>query len=191
MAGDLKGSLVVASGAPAAGLPPSPPAKTAREPNVSYDPDLAELILTEISDGRTLTEICDRAGMPSRSSIHRWVRDNFDFQKRYLSAVEIRAHSRVDEICKINALVAAGKMPPAEAKVICDNLRWLASKEDPRRFGDRLTQELLGKDGKDLIPEQKMSDVEVVRWMAFKFAQAERALKQEEASALALGPRDG
>ena len=165
---------------PAAGSPsPLPVQSSARKPAVEYSDVLADDILTEISDGRTLNEICERPDMPSRSSVYRWLRDNDDFQKRYLSAVEIRAHSRADEISEINRKLAAGTLPPAEARVISDNLRWLMAKENPRKFGDRVTQEITGANGKDLFRERPMDLKETARWIAFTLTAAEKELNKE------------
>ena len=156
-----------------------------------YPPLLAVAIFDAVAEGQNLTTICAAPGMPSRSTVHRWLREDDELARRYALAVELRAQHRADQLAELNEKVLAGKVPPQEAKVVADNLKWLMSREDPKRFGERLTQELRGADGKDLLPERRMSDVEVVRWMAFKFAKAEMALKQEEASALALGLRDG
>ncbi len=188
MTEDLKVSLGVRERA--AGLPPSPPPANYRP--TAYTPEIAETILFALAEGELLTDVCAADDMPARSTVYRWLHADPDFARRYGLAIELRAQHRVDQLSELNEKLLAGDVPPQEAKVIADNLKWLAAREDPRRFSDRLLQELTGPNGKDLIPEKKMTDVEVARWIAFKFAKGTMALEEEMArkSAASLDGRD-
>ena len=138
-----------------------------------YGPEVFEAILLRIAEGESLTAVCNEPGQPSKSTVHALVKNNHDFAKGYEAAVKARAQSRVDELMRINAKLEEGAIDPSSARVLCDNLKWLAAREDPQKFSDRLWAELTGKDGKDLIPEKKMDDLEMARWIAHLLRQGE------------------
>jgi hypothetical protein len=90
-------------------------------------------------------------------------------------AVETRADWRAEKIHDLAVRVEAGKMDPQSARVAIDAHKMLAAKESPRRYGDKASVELAGKDGKDLIPESaKRDDLELARWLAFMWDKAAR-----------------
>jgi len=138
-----------------------------------YPPATYTEILIRISEGESLGSICSEPDMPSRSTVYEKVRSEGVFAKSYSEAIKARAQSRVDEMMRILAKLEQGLIDPQSARVTLDTLRWLSSREDPTRFGDKLLQELTGKDGKDLIPERKMDDLEMARWIAHLLRQGE------------------
>jgi transposase-like protein len=59
-----------------------------------FDPDIAERILAEVARGRSLTEVCRDAGMPTRRTVRSWVELNRNgFAVRFGRAREI-GHGR-------------------------------------------------------------------------------------------------
>ena len=56
-----------------------------------YSPLLAEIIFDAIVEGQNLTTICAAPGMPSRSTVHRWLREDDELARRYALAMELRA----------------------------------------------------------------------------------------------------
>jgi hypothetical protein len=115
---------------------------TAPHPHEAY-----EKVIDRIMNGETLASICASPGMPSRGAIYRHMREDVYYAKRYAHAVEVRASHRIDEIENINKRLADGSIDPQSARVLLQSLQWLASKEDSRRFSDKLLQEVTGKDG--------------------------------------------
>ena len=61
------------------------------------------------------------------------------------TARQARADSRADEIADLVEAVRARRVDAQSGRVAIDGLRWLASKDDPRRYGDRV--ELSNPDG--------------------------------------------
>jgi len=82
------------------------------------------------------------------------------------------------ELC--GGRLAEGTIDPSSARVISDNLKWLAAREDPKRFSERLSAELTGKDGKDLISEKPMDDLELARFLAWTIHKAEKRLEGQK-----------
>jgi transposase-like protein len=67
-----------------------------------YTPELADRILYELSDGRTLRDICRADGMPSTATIRLWALEDRDgFAARYRTARENAHHDMSDEILEI------------------------------------------------------------------------------------------
>ena len=67
-----------------------------------YTPELAERILHELGDGRTVRDICRAAGMPSSSTVRLWVVEDRDgFAARFHRAREFACHDMAEEIVEI------------------------------------------------------------------------------------------
>ena len=146
----------------------------------TYPPETFESIVTMLAEGMSLAEVCDKEGMPSKTTVYEQIRADTDFAKRYTMAVEARAQGRVDQLGDINKKLAEGTIDPSSARVISDNLKWLAAREDPKRFSERLSAELTGKDGKDLISEKPMDDLELARFLAWTIHKAEKRLEGQK-----------
>jgi hypothetical protein len=63
----------------------------ARRGQVERTDDIIQRILDEVTDGRTLSSICDDPGMPTRRTVSRWLTADPDFLKRYKIAEGIQA----------------------------------------------------------------------------------------------------
>ena len=122
--------------------------------------------------------------MPSKRTVYDRMRKDNDFARRYTMAIEIRAETHVDQLNEINRRLAEGTIDPSSARVWSDNLRWAAARENPKRFGDRLMQELAGPGGKDLIPEKPMDPLETARFVAYLLREGEKAAAAQKLIAI-------
>lgn len=114
-------------------------------PRVCFTPEVAEQILTRLSEGQSLSRICgpDRdPGMPDRITVHRHAREDRGFRLAYLLARQAQAVTLADEIIEIADGLSTqfGQTP----NVSRDRLRvqarqWLAGVMAPRIFGKRAT----------------------------------------------------
>ena len=105
-----------------------------------------------------LKQICAEPGMPSQRTLYSWRRRYPEFDESIIRARVHRAEARSDYIDDIAADLRAGRLDPHSAKVLISSEQWLASRENPTRYGDRIAAEVTGKDGKDLIPEQSAKE---------------------------------
>jgi hypothetical protein len=137
--------------------------KPARAKPVRYAPRIAEVILERIAGGESLRAVCGEAGMPSFQSWLRWVAEDRDgLRARYSVAIDMRAQFLVDELIEIADTVEIGERTKTRAdgsketltgdiversKLRCDARKWAASRLAPKRYGDRLAQEISGPDG--------------------------------------------
>jgi hypothetical protein len=103
-----------------------------------YHEAYGHIIANYISQGKTIKEVTELAGMPSRNTISNWQAKNDDFRNLMEQARKDRAEAFHDEIASdISEDHAADKDEIQARKLKLDRLKWLASKGDPERYGDR------------------------------------------------------
>lgn len=136
----------------------------ARGRPTEYTADLAQEICAKLAEGRTLRSVCKDDGVPPESTVRTWVLDDREgFAAQYARAREIGYGSMADEIIEIadnsSLDVIKGDEETADrvntefvarSRLKVDTRKWLLSKALPKVYGDKITQELTGKDGKDL-----------------------------------------
>jgi hypothetical protein len=122
---------------------------------VPYSAELADRVLGELMEGRTLVDVCDDPGMPSKGTVLLWVRRNRDgFAARYKEAREIGSQIMVDELItigddsrrdQVRRRTEGGETDLVvdheninRSRLRCENRRWILSKALPRIYGDRL-----------------------------------------------------
>jgi hypothetical protein len=120
-----------------------------------YSPELAERVLDQLADGKSLRAICELVDMPSRPTVYKWVDANLDgFADRYARARDIGLDVVADEVLEIadapvgstdNGGTDSGAV--ADKRVRFDARRWYLSKLAPKRYGDKLSTEISGPDG--------------------------------------------
>src|SRR4051794_14858657 len=101
-----------------------------------YTRALADEICCRISSGESLRKVCRSDGMLTEATVRNWVRSNTDgFAARYNEARIMCVEAWSEEIIDI---AERNDLDPQDKRVRIDTLKWLASKLNPRRFGDRL-----------------------------------------------------
>lgn len=130
-----------------------------------YDEDVFTDILSRLSKGEMLKDICESAPAkyPGSSTVRRWVFDDLNgCSERYTRAREMGMHEIVDETIRISdnsqndtTTDREGNPVPdhewiARSRLRVDTRKWLASKVIPKIYGDRIQQEHTGADGAPL-----------------------------------------
>lgn len=106
--------------------------------SISYDvyPRVLDA-LEHISQGRTTTDACDRAGL-SVYQFDNYVNRDPDLQAMRQEA-EHRGHDALaDALINIDNHRIHGSTDPKMAKVISENIKWFLAKKDTKRFGDKV-----------------------------------------------------
>lgn len=108
--------------------------------------DLADRIIAEMVErGRTMVDICGDAGMPSRTTVYRWLAERPDFRARVDAAQEAIADHAVN---RARTIVDACTPETANAdRVKIQHYQWEAARMAPRRYSEKRIAELTGKDG--------------------------------------------
>lgn len=146
----------------------------------TYSEETAAAICELIADGQSLVEICKRDDMPVRSTVFKWLAQNQLFADMYAQARIAQADHMFDEIIAIaddgsndfmekkfgeeTKWVENGEAIRRSALRV-DARKWAAAKLAPRKYGEKITQEVTGADGTPLIPEAPMTPVEISRWL--------------------------
>ena len=80
------------------------------------------------------------------------------YEKRYARACELRADKIFEEIIEISDHSQEDHTPMTGANVVnrdrlkVDARKWVLAKLHPKKYGDKTTTEITGKDGQPLIP---------------------------------------
>lgn len=133
----------------------------------AYSGDIAAIICERIADGNSLRTICAEDGMPNKATVLRWISSNDAFRDQYARAREAQADALFDEILAIadapligekikidkdgNKEITRGDMIE-HRRLQVDTREWMASKLQPKKYGDKQQLEHSGVDGAPLVP---------------------------------------
>ncbi len=134
--------------------------------------ELLDTICDRLAHGESLRGICEDEAMPVRSTVLTWLRENPEFQIQYARAREDQADYLAEEILEIaddarndwmvkkfgeEYVTVYDREHADRSRQRIDARKWYASKLVPKKYGDKITQEVTGKDGADLIPVLNIS----------------------------------
>ena len=105
----------------------------------SFDRQKFEYAINEMSNGRALTVICKDPDMPDYATFQKWLLRDPDLFREYARARQLQADYYADETVEI----ADTDPNIARARNRMDARRWHASKLNPRKYGERINQELM------------------------------------------------
>jgi hypothetical protein len=113
-----------------------------------YTQEMADLICEKLCEGESLRAICLQDDMPSRSTVFKWLNDNQDFSDQYARAKEEQAEALADDIISIadgkgDDLLLTSEINQRD-KLRVDARKWVASKLKPKKYGDKVQNEITG-----------------------------------------------
>jgi hypothetical protein len=129
-----------------------------------YSPDVAEELLDRLSAGESLESICRDEHMPAPPTVRKWAAQRVEeedgapsFSAEYARAREFGYDAMAERLLDFglkdyvgpDGYVDNGEIQ--RLRLLSDNRRWLLSKLLPRKYGDKVTQEITGQDGSALI----------------------------------------
>jgi hypothetical protein len=104
----------------------------------TYTPELAAKFCAAIAEGGSLRAVCAKAGMPSKATVFRWLREQPEFVKLYEQATDDRADWHVEEIIEIADKCAVDKDAVAKAKLRIYARIEAVQKMKPRKYGSKV-----------------------------------------------------
>ena len=123
-------------------------------------PDSVRLEICErIAKGESMVSICASEGMPSQALVYRWLTVDSEFVERYAHAREQQAEHYLDEIIAISDDVTLDEIIDGEgnprtnheaiqrSRLKVDTRKWAMSKLAPKKYGDKIQQEIVGANG--------------------------------------------
>jgi terminase small subunit-like protein len=117
-----------------------------------YNAKIGGRILSKIDAGLSVRKICAQEGMPTCSTVYRWLIENQEFSEQYAKSKESQAEGYAEEIIDISdeipirtvcdpdggtseAIDSAGV---ARNRLRVDARKWIASKLLPKKYGERI-----------------------------------------------------
>jgi hypothetical protein len=137
-----------------------PPKPESRQP-VRHSPELAAAICLQLADGKSLRAICGADGMPTEAAVRSWALDDVGgFAAHYARARELGYERLGEELLAIADTPCVGVKKKLDEKgnvvettegdmiehrrLQIDARKWMLAKMLPKRYGDRITQEVTG-----------------------------------------------
>lgn len=120
----------------------------------------AETICERLSHGESLRQICTDEQMPGKSTVMRWLASSGEFRDQYARAREAQADHWAEEIVEIADDSSEDVVIDPEtghvrqnaefvnrSRLRVDTRKWLMARMAPKKYGDKLTQEVTGSGG--------------------------------------------
>lgn len=107
-----------------------------------YLPEVAADICSLLADGESLRKVCECRGMPSKTSVFRWLAEHKEFGDQYAKATETRADAIFEEMFDIADSVADEAAAVVKARLRIDTRKWALARMNPKKYGDKVSQEI-------------------------------------------------
>lgn len=129
-----------------------------------YSLELTAAICERLGLGESLRQICADSDMPSKSTVMRWLNDHSEFQDQYARAREAQADYWAEQIIEISddgqndtykdddGYERTNLDVIARSRLRVDTRKWLMARMAPKKYGDKITQEVTGANGSPLVP---------------------------------------
>ncbi len=127
-----------------------------------YTEEKAEKILDRISDGETLVSICKNEEMPHRTTVNRWANsdDHEEFGKQLEFARETGGDALAEKAMVLaDELARSGNTELSRDQILAKigaikAYQWQASKLNPKRYGDQVSNDVRCHNGNVQYPIQ-------------------------------------
>lgn len=108
-----------------------------------FTEDKAAAILAMMVEGLSIKKICEHEDMPDPRTIYRWLSKYETFRQNYARAQQDRTTVFAEELLEISDQYDKSEevLNPdliQRAKLKIDTRKWLMSKLDPKRYGDKV-----------------------------------------------------
>lgn len=143
----------------------------------TFTQEIADRVCEELRSGRTLRSVCEEDWAPSRDGLLGWADRMPAFADQYARAktagYEALGELTIDEA---SMYIKAEDVPAARMKL--DARRWFLGKMAPKRYGDKVTQEVVGAGGGPVeIKPVALSPAEAIAYVRQLMAEAESILE--------------
>ena len=149
---------------PAKAKPKASKARKSQEPKPmgrpsTYSDDVAATICQRLACGESLRAICLGDDMPDRTTVYDWLFRMPEFAIQYTRAREEQAETMADDIVAIaderyndydidnDGNVRVNNEAIQRSKLRVEARKWVAAKLKPKKYGDKITQEVVGANG--------------------------------------------
>jgi hypothetical protein len=124
-----------------------------------YNEDIAAKFCAEIALGNSLRSVVARDDMPSHTAIYEWLSKHKEFAEQYARAKEDSGDSDADRIEEIAEKVLSGEIDPQQGRVAMDAYKWTAGKKRPKKYGDRVQQDVNINDYSSMSSDERKNKI--------------------------------
>jgi hypothetical protein len=156
-----------------------------------YTEELAAEICERIANGESLRRVCLDERMPPAGTVCRWLAEakHIGFREQYAKARERQADAIFDEALDIaddgsndwmqdknpdNPGYKLNGEHVQRSRLRIDTRKWIAGKLNPKKYGEKSTTEITGKDGGPIETKGEVT-LDTARKLAFLLAKAGKA----------------
>lgn len=107
-----------------------------------YNEEIAAIICERLIAGESLRAICRDPGMPDKVTVLRWLTKHDQFRTQYTQARELQSEGEFDEIEDLAATATPETVNVVRLQV--DTRKWVLARKSPKKYGDRVSQEITG-----------------------------------------------
>ena len=128
-----------------------------------YTDKLSDSICAKLSEGQSLRTVCKSDDMPCKATIFSWLRTNEAFLDQYTRAKQESADALTDEMLDIaddstndymmkqgedgSEYEALNAEHIQRSRLRIETRKWLSSKLKPKKYGDKIQQEITAPEG--------------------------------------------
>lgn len=110
-----------------------------------YSEKLAGAICSRIAEGESLIQICRDPKMPARSTVMKWRSEIVEFSDKYAHAYEMQADKEFEEMEELAATATPETVQVVKLQI--DTRKWTLARKQPKKYGDKVQQEISGPGG--------------------------------------------
>lgn len=120
-----------------------------------YSEEVAAIICDRIVAGESLRSVCRDPDMPDKVTVLRWLSRFEEFRTQYAHARDLQAEAEFDDMEELAATATPETVNVVKLQV--DTRKWVLARKAPKKYGDRVSQEITGANGTPLIPVINLS----------------------------------
>lgn len=118
-------------------------------------------ICAHIAQGKSLAAYC-RDSNVGYTTVMKWLDEDDKFAHDYVRARQDAADADADTVTDIREKVMRGEITPEVARVAIDAAKWTAGKRAPKKYGDRLIQDIEIEAGPKLLESTRERALAIV-----------------------------
>lgn len=139
-----------------------PPEKPKRKYGAPFNKDQADTVCQLVAEGANLETLGNdpNNGLPSKTTLYEWRRDNEEFRQAYELARQTRADSRADRVDDIINRMEQGILDHATGRAMIDGILKLAAIENPKMYSEK--QRVVHEGGDKPIEVQQTAKADIL-----------------------------
>lgn len=111
------------------------PAKVGRP--TDYTDELVAAICVRVACDESLVSICSEDGMPSLTTVYRWLQEKPAFRANYTRARNDQAETVADKAKAVRDKLERGELDHQTANAMLNFIKWETGKRNPKVYGDK------------------------------------------------------